>query len=262
MNNQFTELIKTLEFPFCYYAYIIDRTGLIDYMHYGLWEDGTLQLKDAQENLASLMKSLIPDGVKRILDSGCGLGRTTHDLTAAGYDVIGISPDIRLMEMARTKYRKCESQLVISSFEDFRSTERFDLLLFQESAQYINIGFLFSHGKELLNTKGYILMCDEVRYDNSAGSPFHEKKEILNIAHEYGFRLLLNKDITKKVLETRGIALEMIISNKESLINEFSSIRGNARQEIELLIEGWKAHNAMFDKNMFGYEVFLFQIGK
>jgi len=120
VTNQFKELIKTLEFPFCYYAYIIDREGLIDYFHYGLWEDGTHELKKAQENLASLMKSLIPDGVKRVLDVGCGLGRTTRDLTAAGYDVIGISPDSRLMEMAKAKYRECSSSLIVSSFEDYR----------------------------------------------------------------------------------------------------------------------------------------------
>ncbi|MBI5074872.1 MAG: methyltransferase domain-containing protein [Nitrospirae bacterium] len=260
MNNQFTELIKTLEFPFCYYAYIIDRTGLIDYMHYGLWEDDTRQLKDAQENLASLMKSLIPDGVKRILDSGCGLGRTTCDLAAAGYSVIGISPDTKLMEMAKVKYGECKSQLVISSFEDYQSAELFDLILFQESAQYIkDIRFLFSHSKELLNKGGFILICDEIRRENSAGNSFHEKKEIESIAHEYGFGIRFNKDITLKVMKTRHIALKNIINHKDSLISEFSPIRGNARQEIESLIEGWKTHTAMFENNILGYEVFLFQ---
>jgi len=185
MEKPFKELIKTLEFPFCYYAYIIDRDGLVDYLHYGLWETGTKGLKEAQENLASLMKSLIPDGVKRILDVGCGLGRTTRDLTAAGYDVIGISPDVKLMEVAKVKYRECESQLVISSFEDYRNAELFDLILFQESAQYIkDLRFIFSHSKELLNRPGYLLMCDELQYGNFADCLFHEKKEIENIARE------------------------------------------------------------------------------
>ncbi|GAB4419288.1 MAG: hypothetical protein OHK0032_15180 [Thermodesulfovibrionales bacterium] len=260
MVNSFKELIKTLEFPFCYYAYVIDREGLIDYFHYGLWETGTNGLKEAQENLASLMKSLIPDGVKRILDVGCGLGRTTRDLTAAGYDVIGISPDIRLMEMAKAKYRECSSRLIVSSFEDYRSMDSFDLILFQESSQYIkDLNFLFSHCNKLLDKKGYILMCDEIQYENSDDAPFHEKKRLEKIAHEYGFNIVHNENITGKVLETRNLALRLITVNRDSIINELSPVRENARQEIEFLIDGWKLHTAMFERNMFGYEVFLFQ---
>ena len=262
MVNSFKEYIKTLEFPFCYYAYVIDREGLIDYFHYGLWETGTERLKEAQENLASMMKSLIPAGVKRILDVGCGLGRTTRDLAVLGYNVIGISPDIRLMEMAKAKYNECGPKLVISSFEDYKSMDLFDLILFQESAQYIkDLRFLFSHCKKLLNKTGYVLMCDEIRYENSNDCSFHEKKEIVKTAHEYGFNVVLNENITQTVLETRNFALRFIIENKDSIISEFSSIRGNAQQEIEFLSEGWKAHSAMFEKNILGYEVFLFHIG-
>lgn len=262
MPNQLKEFIKTLEFPFCYYAYIIDREGLIDYLHYGLWEEGTYELKEAQENLASLMKSLIPDDVKKILDVGCGLGRTTYDLTVSGLDATGISPDARLVEMAKAKYRECESRLVLSSFEDYGSVELFDLILFQESAQYIkDINFLFSRCKELLNKRGYVLICDEIRYGLATEHAFHEKNKIVKTAREYGFTMMLNKDITKEVLETRDIALKNIIKNKDPLIREFSPVRENAGQEIESLIEGWKAHSAMFEKNMFGYEIFLFQKG-
>lgn len=135
----FKDLIKTLEFPFCYYAYIINRNGDIDYFHYGLWETNTNNLKDAQENLAQLMKSLIPKEIKKILDVGCGLGRTTYDLTRAGYDVTGISPDIKLMDMARAKYNNEKLKLITSAFENFRSSNLFDLILFQESTQYIDL---------------------------------------------------------------------------------------------------------------------------
>jgi SAM-dependent methyltransferase len=262
MIGSFKEFIKTLEFPFCYYAYVIDQEGLIDYFHYGLWEQETKTLKEAQENLAALMKSLIPKEAGRILDVGCGLGRTTYDLASRGYDVVGISPDIRLMEMAREKYEECRSRLITSSFEEYRTSELFDLILFQESAQYIrDLRFLFSHCKELLNKGGCILMCDEVRYGNSVDSAFHHKEEIENIAHDQGFSMLLNKDITSKVIETRRIALRSFIDNKEIVINQFSPIRENVRQEVEFLIEGWNAHTAMFEKNLFGYEVFLFQSG-
>ena len=260
MVTSFKEFIKKLEFPFCYYAYVIDREGVIDYFHYGLWETGTVGLKEAQENLASMMKSLIPTGSNRILDVGCGLGRTTRDLAAQGYSIIGISPDRRLMEMAKAKYYECAPLLVISSFEDYKSTDLFDVILFQESAQYVkDLKFLFLHCKELLIEPGYVLMCDEIRYKNSQDYSFHEKMEIIKTASDCGFTVVLNKDISDKVLETRNFALRSFVENRDAIITEFSSIRENAKQEVEFLIEGWKRHSSMFERKMFGYEVFLFQ---
>jgi SAM-dependent methyltransferase len=261
MTIQFKEFVKTLENPFCYYAYLTDREGLLDYFHFGLWEDGTRGLKEAQENLASLMKSLIPGGVKRILDVGCGLGRTTYDLTSAGYDVIGISPDIRLLEMAKAKYQNCSSRFILSSFEDYRSADSFDLILFQESSQYIkDLNFLFSHCNNLLNKKGSILMCDEIRYENFTDAPLHEKKKLKEIAHKYGFNMVHNENITGKVLKTLNLALRLIAEHRNSIIEELSPVREKAGQEIDALFEGWKSHAEMFDLNIFGYEVFLFHI--
>lgn len=261
MANPFKDLIKTLEFPFCYYAYMIDKEGMIDYFHYGLWETGDETIKEAQENLASMMKSYIPAGVNRILDVGCGLGKTTYDLAMAGYDVTGISPDVKLMEMAKLKHKECNSMLKISSFEDFRSEEPFDLILFQESSQYIkDLEFLFSHCKQLLNNKSYVLLCDEICYEDSKHCFYHEKNEMLKIAVESGFKVISNKNITQKVLMTREIGLRFLIENKDSIIDEFLPLRKNARQEIELMMEGWRMGSKLYEENIFGYEVFLFQM--
>jgi SAM-dependent methyltransferase len=258
MTDFIKDFVKTLEFPFCYYAYIIDREGLMDYFHYGLYETGTGGLKEAQENLASKLKSLIPEDVKRILDVGCGLGRTTRDLAASGYDVIGISPDIRLMEMGRIRFSECALRLVTSSFEAYRSKDLFDLILFQESGQYIkDIRFLFSHCAELLTKTGCVLMCDEVRYENY--ECFHEKEAIVQAAMNTGFKIVLNENITKAVLETRNFALRFFAENKDSIISEFSPIRENVVQEIESIITEWKTGSSLFEKNILGYEIFLFQ---
>jgi SAM-dependent methyltransferase len=255
----YRDYIKTLEFPFCYYAYIIDRDGAVDYMHYGLWESGTAGWKDAQENLARMMKSLIPAGVRRVLDVGCGLGRTTHDLEEAGYDVIGISPDVRLMEWAGEKYETCRRRLVVSSFEAYREQEVFDLVLFQESSQYIaDVASLFAHCRDLTNASGYMLMCDEIAYEPVAAHAFHEKKALVSAAADAGYSLLLNTDITAAVLETRYVALRFLLEHGDDVIRDFSAVRGNVRQEIENLIEGMKLDTSRFEARIFGYEIFLF----
>jgi SAM-dependent methyltransferase len=119
MHFSARELIKKLEFPFCYLAYIVDSGGEVDYFHYGLWNKKTDNVKQAQENLAHLMKSLIPDRAKSILDVGCGLGRTVYDLSKAGYHVVGISPDKGLIDMAKKKYAGLDLRLIECAFENF-----------------------------------------------------------------------------------------------------------------------------------------------
>jgi len=256
--QQFNELIKTLEFPFCYIAYIIDSNGLFDYFHYGLWERDTYDFKKAQENLASLMKSLIPDGVQRILDVGCGLGRTTYDLTNLGYDVIGISPDEKLMNMARLKYNKDNLQLITSSFEDYKSYNIFDLILFQESTQYINLKTIFTRCRKLLNKNGYILMCDEIKY-NPARTGFRQKERILKLAKKNGFKIIYNNNITQTVLKTRDFVLQELVNSKDSMVEVFSQFREKTEEEIRSFIEGVKVHNKMFEDGLLGYEIFLFK---
>jgi len=251
------EFIKNIEFPFCYHAYLIDKEGSIDYFHYGLWTAETKNIKEAQENLARIMKSLIPKGVKRILDVGCGLGKTTVDLTMAGYETIGISPDTKLMEMAKTKYKDYTSHLIETSFEEYKTDKKFDLILFQESSQYIfDLDFLFAHSHKLLNKVGYILTCDEIRYIPEG--PLHEKKNILSMAYKHNFKVVHNEDITEKIINTSIQASNFIIKNKDLIIKDFAPIRENVKEEIELLLQGWNMRTEMFEKKAFGYEIFLF----
>jgi len=49
------------------------------------------------------------------------------------------------------------------------------------------------------------------------------------------------------------------LNNKDTIIREFSTVRENAREEIEAILEGRKCRTQMFTKELFGYEVFLFK---
>lgn len=261
MHFSARELIKRLEFPFCYLAYIVDPGGEVDYFHYGLWNKKTDNVKQAQENLAHLMKSLIPDRTKSILDVGCGLGRTVYDFSRAGYHVVGISPDKGLINMAKKRYAGLELRLIECAFENFDSDKPFDLVLFQESTQYINLKTIFSRCRKLLHPDGYILMCDEIKYGSSRNLGFHQKAQFFRSAKRFGFRLLHNEDITESVLNTRKFALERLCAMQTDMEEIFSPVRKNAGAEIQLFIEGWSRHNTMFERGEVGYEVFLFQKG-
>lgn len=251
-------MIADLEFPYCYYAYVVDPQGHVEYLHYGLWEEGTESPKEAQENLARLMQALIPEGVERILDVGCGLGRTTYDLTRAGYSTVGISPDKKNMEMARAKYGS-GLQLLTTRFEDYKSPTPFDLVMFQESSNYLSLRALLSQSKTLLRQGGFLLLCDEVRYWHGRTLSFHRKDLLLRLAGAFGLKLLHNRDISDRVLITREYVFKTLTENKEAIIKSFLPFREKVEEELDWILDGWKHDTDLFEKGCFGYEVFLFQ---
>ncbi|MHC4185895.1 MAG: hypothetical protein ACYSR4_08190 [Planctomycetota bacterium] len=62
----------------------------LEHLHYGYWTDGLevdiSSLRSAQDNYTEFLISHIPDGVKTILDVGCGTGGITKKLLERGYE--------------------------------------------------------------------------------------------------------------------------------------------------------------------------------
>jgi len=69
----------------------------LEHLHYGLWEPEDERslpgVRKAQARYANYLMTLIPAGVKTILDVGCGTGVMAAHLTQLGYTVEGLSPD-------------------------------------------------------------------------------------------------------------------------------------------------------------------------
>jgi|GEM_PF-3433845 len=258
MSDSPTSRIQTLQAPYCYYAYAVSRDGLVDYMHYGYWKRETTTITEAQENLADLMKSYIPVGTKTILDSGCGLGRTTWDLSNSGFDVVGISPDRSLIDEARQKFPKIEKQFVCTRFEDYQPSGPFDLVFFQESSQYIDARVLFGHLGEITRPAGFVLICDEVRYTRKPRS-FNRKSDMLAFASVNGFDLTRNQVITDKVIETRKFFTKHLKDNLEDVKQLFSVTKRDVEKEVLELADAWDRETAFFESRDYGYEIFLFK---
>src|SRR5690606_11221288 len=68
--------------------FFLDITGT-DYLHFGMWEPGDPleleYLQAAQERYAEHLLSLIPKGVRSILDVGCGVGGNARKMAERGY---------------------------------------------------------------------------------------------------------------------------------------------------------------------------------
>ncbi len=135
----------------------------LDHLHYGLWTDGLevelLNLHKAQENYTKFFMSKIPDGVKTILDVGCGVGKNARRLLDMGYKVDCVSPDPFLSKETHATVDS-DSIVYTGKYEDVQIDKKYDLVMFSESFQYIQLNTAIEKSISLLNDGGYLLICD------------------------------------------------------------------------------------------------------
>ena len=160
-------LLPTLSFPLNVYAQsLLIELGTVDYLHYGLWESTEEPLKVAQQRASDKLWSVLPklknSGDKqKLLEVGIGLGTSARYLLDRGFDYIGVTPDNNQILYAWQRYQR---DLVFkhTPFEKFQSPSQFDLIIFQESAQYIQTNLLLQGCQQLLKAQGEVIIMDEI----------------------------------------------------------------------------------------------------
>ena len=75
------------------------------------------------------------------MEVGIGLGTTLNKLQSCGYSIKGISPDLDQIT---------QSNMLHTSFENYITTDTYNHILFQESAQYIDPSIIISKSYSLL----------------------------------------------------------------------------------------------------------------
>ncbi|MCS6823159.1 MAG: class I SAM-dependent methyltransferase [Cytophagaceae bacterium] len=179
-----------------------------EYLHYGLFKDHlpveVKNLAQAQINYAEFLKSNIPAGVRYILDVGCGSGRFALELINAGYNVDCVSPGTILTEHAK-KLLGDRSQIFNCKFENLTTEKKYDMILFSESFQYINMDASFTNAIKFLNPGGYIMLCDFFKTDPENKSMLgggHDYNEFLNVLKKYPLTTVKEQDITQETAPT------------------------------------------------------------
>ncbi len=193
----------------------------IEHLHYGLWTDdlevSLNNLRIAQQRYTDFLISHIPEGVRTILDVGCGSGHTSKRLSEMGYRVACVSPSPVLSQHVRELLGE-NSSVFECKYEDLHIEDKFDLVLFSESFQYINIERGFEKTFEILNPAGYMLICDVFRKDMNDET---EKKSVGGgkrlakfnaIIAMYPFELIQDEDITSQTAPNLDI-LDDILKN-------------------------------------------------
>lgn len=179
-----------------------------EYMHYGYWKPGlevkAPNFKQAQEDYTQFEMQHIPAGVKTILDIGCGSGKVAEKLIEKGYQLTCVSPPSNLTDAAANRLSgKAEVHAV--GFEDFKTTQKFDLALFSESYQYIDMLKGFAQCSAILNPGGYMLLADFFQTEEKGKSPLgggHKLTKFYDILKQQPFEIVEDIDITEQIAPT------------------------------------------------------------
>jgi len=136
-------------------------------LHYGLWDGLDVNagnLGRAQSAYTDKLFGYLPEGKLAILDIGGGAGETAKKLLALGHDVQIVVPSDYLADRCRANAPGAETHL--TTFENFQTDKTFDLCLFSESFQYIDMATALNKALCMTKPGGHVLIADCFRSDD------------------------------------------------------------------------------------------------
>jgi SAM-dependent methyltransferase len=189
-----------------------------EHLHYGYWTDDLdlklTNLPQAQENYSRFIITQFPDGIENVLEIGPGTGKFVARLMEMGYRVDCVSPSSVLTEYIRDLLGD-KSHIFECRFEDLQTENRYDLIVFSESFQYVNLEKALENSSKFLKDGGYLLICDFFKTDTlgkSALSGGHELACFYDLIANYPLEPLKDIDITEQTAPNLDIVNHLLMN--------------------------------------------------
>ncbi len=180
-------------------------------LHFGYWANGLAvdlhNVPTAQEAHSQFIISHIPPGTKTILDVGCGTGKMASRLINLGYRVDGVSPSPFLTNLARQLFGDA-FHIFECKFEDLDTENRYDLLIFSESFQYVETEAALRNCLKLLKEHGHLLVCDFFRTEAEGEGPLNAGPRLshfYDLISRMAFQPVKDIDITEETAPTMDL---------------------------------------------------------
>lgn len=219
--------------------------GEVRHLHYGIFNRPDEPLIAAQERSTSMLLERLPAAPARILDVGSGIGTTLHRLGGLGHQVIGLTPDDKQTAYIRSRYGSAVDVRQMR-FEEFAAEQPFDVVLFQESSQYIDSEALFAQAAKLTSR---VLVFDE--FATHAGAHLHEWTPFVDAASRHGFAIVAELDVTERAAPTIDYFNARYPRYRERLIEDL----GLTADTIDALMRGGLSYRAAYAQGDFVYRL-------
>ena len=214
-------------------------------LHYGYWHDGLeiefANLSKAQRNHSQQIISKIPENTKTILDVGAGAGGLAKRLLDNGHEVDCVSPSEFLSKKLSEKLGE-RSRIYRCKFEELETDKKYDMVLFSESFQYVDIEKGLSKSSSLLEDNKHLMICDFFRTDARGKNPLqagHRLSEFYDKIENTEFENLKDIDITRETAPTIQI-LDEFLTDCLLPISRLGSKYLNGNFPLLMKIVNWK----------------------
>lgn len=221
----------------------------VDALHYGLFDAANEPIAVAQARSTELLIARLPTPPARLLEVGIGLGTLLHQLTSMGYHAEGITPDAQQLALVRERYGH-RVEVKRTRFEAFDPLgARFDLVLFQESSQYIESSALFAKASTLTSR---VLILDEFALQPVTAPPsLRSLSGFLAAAAATGFSVVEELDLSARAAPTIEYFLPRIPQYRESLVADL----GVSGQHVQDLITSGQRYLELYRAGAYGYRL-------
>lgn len=246
--------VAQFAFPLNVYARMLELDeGRVDYLHYGLFERADEPVWQAQERATALLWRVLPPPC-RVLEVGIGIGTTLRRLLQAGYQPLGITPDAAQIAEVRTRLG-ASVPVQQSTLEELDARQGpWDLMLLQESAQYIDPLALFEAADRLLvSADATIVVMDEfaLKRRSSADAGLHDHDAFIALAQRMGWTLVEEHDVSVPASGTVGAICRLVSRQREALLSELPV----TAEQLDALIVAGRRYQALYDAQVYGYRL-------